>query len=81
MLGKTEGRRSRGQQRIKWVNCITDSRDMDLETVHISRRYGDGPGTGRPVCAAVHGVGLGDGQGQGDLVCCSPRGCKESDKT
>ena len=24
---------------------------------------------------------LGDGEGQGSLVCCSPRGCKESDMT
>ena len=24
---------------------------------------------------------LGDGEGQGSLVCCSPWGCKESDKT
>ena len=30
MLGKTEGRRSRGQQRMRWVDGITDSMDMDL---------------------------------------------------
>ena len=24
---------------------------------------------------------LGDGEGQGGLVCCTPRGCRESDKT
>ena len=28
MLGKMEGRRRRGQQRIRWFNGITDSRDI-----------------------------------------------------
>ena len=28
MLGKTEGRRRRGQQRVRWLNGITDSMDM-----------------------------------------------------
>ena len=30
MLGKTEGRRRRGQQRMRWLNGITDSVDMSL---------------------------------------------------
>ena len=30
MLGKTEGRRRRGQQRTKWLDGITDSMDMSL---------------------------------------------------
>ena len=30
MLGKIEGRRRRGQQRIKWLYGITDSMDMSL---------------------------------------------------
>ena len=30
MLGKIEGRRKRGQQRMRWLNGITDSRDMGL---------------------------------------------------
>ena len=30
MLGKTEGRRRRGQQRMRWLDGITDSRDMSL---------------------------------------------------
>ena len=30
MLGKTEGRRRRGQQSMRWLDVITDSRDMNL---------------------------------------------------
>ena len=30
MLGKTEGRRKRGSQRMRWLNGITDSMDMSL---------------------------------------------------
>ena len=30
MLGKIEGRRRRGRQRMRWLNGITDSRDMGL---------------------------------------------------
>ena len=30
MLGKTEGRRSRGQQRLRWLDSITDLMDMNL---------------------------------------------------
>ena len=30
MLGKTEGRRRRRQQRMRWLNGITDSMDMSL---------------------------------------------------
>ena len=30
MLGKIEGRRRRGQQRMSWLNDITDSMDMSL---------------------------------------------------
>ena len=50
MLGKTEGKRSRGQQRIRWVNCITDSRDMDLGELQEMVRDRE------TWCAAVHGV-------------------------
>ena len=30
MLGKIEGRRRRGQQRMRWLEGITDSTDMNL---------------------------------------------------
>ena len=30
MLGKIEGRRRRGRQRMRWLNAITDSMDMSL---------------------------------------------------
>ena len=30
MLGKTEGKRRRGQQRMRWLDIITDSMDLNL---------------------------------------------------
>ena len=33
MLGKIEGRRRRGQQRMRWLDSMTDSMDMNLRKV------------------------------------------------
>ena len=35
LLGKIEGRRRRGQQRMRWLNDITDSMDMSLSKLRV----------------------------------------------
>ena len=51
MLGKIGGRRRRGRQRVRWLDGLTDSKNMSLNATP-----GDGEGQGNLACCSPYGL-------------------------
>ena len=88
MLGKTEGKKRRGQQRIRWLDSITDSLEKTLmlgKTEGKKRREWQRM---RWLDSITHSMDMnlsklleGESGGQRSLACCNPWGLKELDTT
>ena len=50
MLGKTEGKRRRGQQRMRWLDGIDNTMDMIISKLH------DKVKDKEALCAVIHGA-------------------------
>ena len=63
MLGKSEGRRRRGWQRMRWLDAITDSMDKSLSKLQeiVKDRKG--------WCAAVYGIAKSQTQLSNNTTC------------